>query len=263
MRWAASRRSSASVFIGPRIGKFTPDGKSNIVPPSNLPLASVGAFILWFGWFGFNSGSTLSATNGSIGHIAVTTMLSAAAGGAGCILFTMFRYKKADPPMVINGSLAGLVGITAGCAFVSDAAAMLIGLVCGIAMVLVTEMLENKGIDDPVGAFAVHGASGSLGTLAVGLFAMPSMTKDVGQEYAGLFYGGGWNLLGVQAFGLVVVSVWGFGLTWLSFLLIKRIMPVRVSKDEELIGLDVGIHGVPAYNQDHDFLDVDQLKTRG
>ena len=141
---------------------------------------------------------------------------------------------------------------------------MLIGLVCGIAMVLVTEMLENKGIDDPVGAFAVHGASGSLGTLAVGLFAMPSMTKGVGQEYAGLFYGGGWNLLwraGVRSrcrerLGLRADP-------GLSFLLIKRIMPVRVSKDEELIGLDVGIHGVPAYNQDHDFLDVDQLKTRG
>ncbi|SFI91982.1 ammonium transporter, Amt family [Paenibacillus sp. UNC496MF] len=253
---------AAAIFIGPRIGKFTPDGKSNIVPPSNLPLASVGAFILWFGWFGFNSGSTLSATNGSIGHIAVTTMLSAAAGGAGCILFTMFRYQKADPPMVINGSLAGLVGITAGCSFVSDGAAMLIGVVCGVAMVLVTELLEGKGVDDPVGAFAVHGVSGSLGTLAVGLFAMPSLTKGVGQEYAGLFYGGGWQLLGVQSLGLAVVCVWGFGLTWLSFLLIKRIMPVRVSKDEELIGLDVGIHGVPAYNQDHDFLDVERLTPR-
>src|SRR4029453_9428152 len=115
---------AAAIFIGPRIGKFSADGKVNIVPPSNLPLASVGAFILWFGWFGFNSGSTLSATNGSIGHIAITSMLSAAAGGATCILFTMFRYKKADPPMVINGSLAGLVGITAGCAFVSDIAAI-------------------------------------------------------------------------------------------------------------------------------------------
>ncbi|QHT60065.1 ammonium transporter [Paenibacillus lycopersici] len=253
---------AAAIFIGPRIGKFTPDGKSNIVPPSNLPLASVGAFILWFGWFGFNSGSTLSATNSAIGHIAITTMLSAAAGGAGCILFTMFRYKKADPPMVINGSLAGLVGITAGCSFVSDGAAMLIGVVCGVAMVLVTELLESKGIDDPVGAFAVHGVSGSLGTLAVGLFAIPSMTKGYGQEYAGLFYGGGWRLLGVQAAGLVTVIVWGFALTWLAFLLIKRFMPVRVSRDEELIGLDVGIHGVPAYNQDHDFLDVELLKPR-
>lgn len=252
---------AAAIFIGPRIGKFTPDGKSNIVPPSNLPLASVGAFILWFGWFGFNSGSTLSATNGSIGHIAVTTMLAAAAGGAACILFTMFRYKKADPPMVINGSLAGLVGITAGCSFVSDLAAILIGVVCGIAMVLATELLESKRVDDPVGAFAVHGISGSLGTLAVGLFAKPELTEGVGRGYSGLFYGGGWNLLGVQALGLVLIAVWGFALTWGALWLIKRFTPVRVSKDEELIGLDVGIHGVPAYNQDHDFLDLERLKA--
>ncbi|MGO4373529.1 ammonium transporter, partial [Paenibacillus sp. MCAF20] len=205
---------AAAIFIGPRIGKFMADGKVNIVPPSNLPLASVGAFILWFGWFGFNAGSTLSATNTAIGHIAVTTMLSAAAGGATCILFTMFRYKKADPPMVINGSLAGLVGITAGCAFVSDGAAIGIGAVCGIAMVLVTEWLEKKQIDDPVGAFAVHGISGSLGTIAVGLFAMPELTAGIGKGYYGLFYGGGWSLLGVQALGLVIVSVWGFVITW-------------------------------------------------
>ncbi|CAH1189969.1 Ammonium transporter [Paenibacillus plantiphilus] len=251
---------AAAIFIGPRIGKFTADGKSNIVPPSNLPLASVGAFILWFGWFGFNSGSTLSATNGSIGHIAVTTMLAAAAGGAACILFTMFRYKKADPPMVINGSLAGLVGITAGCAFVSDGIAIIIGAVCGIAMVLATEFLESKRIDDPVGAFAVHGVSGSLGALAVGLFAQPELTQGIGQGYYGLFYGGGWNLLGVQALGLAVISIWGFLLTWCALWLIKRVMPVRVSKDEELVGLDVGIHGVPAYNQEHDFLDLEKLK---
>ncbi|MDQ0115404.1 ammonium transporter [Paenibacillus harenae] len=252
---------AAAIFIGPRIGKFMADGKVNIVPPSNLPLASVGAFILWFGWFGFNAGSTLSATNTAIGHIAVTTMLSAAAGGATCILFTMFRYKKADPPMVINGSLAGLVGITAGCAFVSDGAAIGIGAVCGIAMVLVTEWLERKQIDDPVGAFAVHGISGSLGTLAVGLFAMPELTEGIGKGYYGLFYGGGWNLLGAQAIGLVIVSAWGFAITWGVLWLIRKIIPVRVSKDEELVGLDVGIHGVPAYSQEHDFLDVDKLKS--
>lgn len=252
---------AAAMFIGPRIGKFSADGKVNIVPPSNLPLASVGAFILWFGWFGFNAGSTLDATNGNIGHIAITTMLSAAAGGATCILFTMFRYKKADPPMVINGSLAGLVGITAGCAFVSDGAAIGIGAVSGIAMVLVTEWLERRQIDDPVGAFAVHGVSGSLGTLAVGLFALPELTEGIGKGYYGLFYGGGWSLLGVQALGLVTVSVWGFALTWGVLWLIRKIMPVRVSKDEELIGLDVGIHGVPAYSQEHDFLDYDRLRN--
>ncbi len=253
---------AAAMFIGPRIGKFSADGKVNIVPPSNLPLASVGAFILWFGWFGFNAGSTLSATNSSIGHIAIATMLSAAAGGASCILFTMFRYKKADPPMVINGSLAGLVGITAGCAFVSDGAAIGIGAVSGIAMVLATEWLESKQIDDPVGAFAVHGVSGSIGTLAVGLFALPELAGEVGKGYYGLFYGGGWSLLGVQALGLATVSVWGFALTWGTLWLIRKVMPVRVSKDEELIGLDVGIHGVPAYSQEHDFLDLDRITNR-
>ncbi|MFF2480701.1 ammonium transporter [Paenibacillus sp. NPDC058071] len=251
---------AAAMFIGPRIGKFGADGKVNIVPPSNLPLASVGAFILWFGWFGFNAGSTLSATHTGIGHIAVTTMLSAAAGGATCILFTMFRYKKADPPMVINGSLAGLVGITAGCAFVSDGAAILIGAVSGIAMVLATEALEGKRIDDPVGAFAVHGVSGSIGTIAVGLFAKPELSAGVGKGYYGLFYGGGWNLLGVQALGLLTVAVWGFFVTLAVLWLIRRVMPVRVSKDEELVGLDVGIHGVPAYSSDTDFIDMESMK---
>ncbi|CAI6046821.1 ammonium transporter [Cohnella sp. JJ-181] len=246
---------AAALFLGPRIGRFGEDGRTNIVPPSNLPLASVGAFILWFGWFGFNSGSTLSATNPNIGHIAVTTMLASAAGCAACILFTILRYQKADPPTVINGALAGLVGITAGCAFVSDGAAILIGAVSGIAMVLATEWLEARRVDDPVGAFAVHGVCGSLGTLAVGLFATPDLAAN-----AGLFYGGGWRLLGVQALGLAVVAVWGFALTWGSLKLIKAWRPVRVSRDEELVGLDVGIHGVPAYSQEHDFLDIERLR---
>lgn len=249
---------AAAIIIGPRIGKFSADGKANIVPPSNLPLASVGAFILWFGWFGFNSGSTLSATNTSIGHIAVTTMLSAAAGCATCILFTMFRYRKADPPMVINGALAGLVGITAGCAFVSDIAAICIGAICGIAMVYATEILESKQIDDPVGAFPVHGISGSIGTLAVGLCAKPDAIRE---GTAGLFYGGGFHLFGVQALGLVTVCVWGFIITWVGLKLIKAIVPLRVSRDEELVGLDVGSHGVPAYSQEEGFLDLQHLKN--
>ncbi|TXK85591.1 ammonium transporter [Paenibacillus sp. N3.4] len=250
---------AAAMMIGPRIGKFSPDGTANIVPPSNLPLASVGAFILWFGWFGFNSGSTLSATNMSIGHIAVTTMLAAAAGSATCILFTMMRYRKADPPMVINGALAGLVGITAGCAFVSDVAAIIIGATCGIAMVYATEMLEARRIDDPVGAFPVHGISGSIGTLAVGLFAQPDSIK---KGTSGLFYGGGFELLGVQALGLVTVCVWGFIITWGCMKLINYLVPIRVSRDEELVGLDVGIHGVPAYSQEDGFIDLEQLKRR-
>jgi Amt family ammonium transporter len=247
---------AAALFLGPRIGRYGEDGKVNIVPPSNLPLASVGAFILWFGWFGFNSGSTLSATNPGIGHIAVTTMLASAAGCAACILFTILRYRKADPPMVINGALAGLVGITAGCAYVSDGAAILIGAVSGVVMVLVSEWLEKRKVDDPVGAFAVHGVSGSVGTLAVGLFAQPGSAA-----HSGLFYGGGWELLGVQALGLAVVAVWGFALTWLTLKLIGMWRPVRVTSDEERIGLDVSIHGVPAYSQERDFIDVDKLRS--
>lgn len=247
---------AAALFIGPRIGRFGGEGKTNIVSPSNLPLASVGAFILWFGWFGFNSGSTLSATNENIGHIAVTTMLASAAGCAASIMFTMLRYQKADPPMAINGALAGLVGITAGCAFVSDEASILIGAVSGIVMVLASEWLERRRVDDPVGAFAVHGVSGSIGTLAVGLFALPGTAA-----HAGLFHGGGFYLLGVQALGLGVVAVWGFALTWGTLKLIQLFKPVRVTRDEELIGLDVGIHGVPAYSQDHDFLDIDKLRN--
>jgi Amt family ammonium transporter len=126
-------------------------------------------------------------------------------------------------------------------------------------MVLVTEFMERKQIDDPVGAFAVHGISGSIGTLAVGLCAIPALTKGSGQGYYGLLYGGGWKLLGAQALGLVVIAFWGFVLTWGVLWLIRRIMPVRVSKDEELIGLDVGIHGVPAYSQESDFIDVDHI----
>ncbi|CAM3837361.1 ammonium transporter [Cohnella lubricantis] len=246
---------AAAMYLGPRIGRYGEDGKVRIVPPSNLPLASVGAFVLWFGWFGFNSGSTLSATNAGIGHIAVTTMLAAAAGCAACILFTMLRYRKADPPMVINGALAGLVGITAGCSVVSDGAAILIGAVSGVSMVLVSEWLEKRRVDDPVGAFAVHGVSGSIGTLAVGLFALPGASA-----HSGLFYDGGLRLFGVQALGLAVVAVWGFALTWVTLRLISLWKSVRVSADEERVGLDVSIHGVPAYSQERDFIDVDKLR---
>ncbi len=247
---------AAAIVLGPRIGKFTADGRANVVPPSNLPLASVGAFILWFGWFGFNAGSTLSATNTSIGHIAVTTMLAAAAGSAVAIIFTSIRYKKADPPMVINGALAGLVGITAGCAFVSSEIAILIGVICSICMVLATEWLESKGIDDPVGAFPVHGVSGSIGTLCVGLFAQKDL---LGRDYGGLLEDGNFYLLGVQALGLVLICVWGFVLSYGTFKLISKFIPIRVSRDEEMIGLDVGVHGVPAYSEAGSFIDVVEL----
>ncbi|WP_085520662.1 ammonium transporter [Tuberibacillus sp. Marseille-P3662] len=238
---------AAAIFIGPRKGKFTPWGTSTIALPSNLPLASVGAFLLWFGWFGFNAGSTLSATDPKIGHIAIVTMLSASAGGAVTFLYTLFRYHRADAPSVINGSLAGLVGITAGCAFVSDAAAILIGGVSGLLMIAGSNWLESKRIDDPVGAFPVHAISGILGTIAVGLFSKNN----------GLFTQGNWDLLGVQVLGLIVICVWGFVLTWGGLYMIKCWIPVRATEEEEEVGLDISYHGIVAAYQDHDFIAYD------
>lgn len=237
---------AAAILIGPRKGKFSPDGTSVIALPSNLPLASVGAFLLWFGWFGFNAGSTLAATDVRIGHIAIVTMLSAAAGGAAALLYTLFRYGRSDAPSVINGSLAGLVGITAGCAFVSDRAAILIGAVAGLLMIAATNWLEARKIDDPVGAFPVHAVSGIWGTIAVGLFAAEG----------GLFNGGGWGLLGVQVLGLLVLCIWGFSMTWLSIKLINRFVPVRATVEEEEVGLDISYHGIMATHTSPEFVEV-------
>ncbi|HET7579471.1 MAG TPA: ammonium transporter [Bacillales bacterium] len=239
---------AATIFIGPRKGKFSPSGASTIALPSNLPLASVGTFLLWFGWFGFNAGSTLSATDGRIGHIAVATMLSASSGGAATMLYTLFRYKRSDAPAVINGSLAGLVGITAGCAYVSDPIAILIGAVSGLLMLFGTGWLESRQIDDPVGAFPVHGLSGMWGILAVGLFS----------SEGGLFYSGNWHLLGVQLLGLCVLCVWGFGLTWIGLKIIQLRIPVRATEDEEEVGLDISYHGMIAAYQEREFINYEE-----
>lgn len=238
---------AAALFIGPRKGKFAARGASTIALPSNLPLASVGAFLLWFGWFGFNAGSTLSATDARIGHIALVTMLSAASGGAATLIYTLFRYQRSDAASVINGSLAGLVGITAGCAFVSDPLAILIGAVSGLLMIAATNWLESRRIDDPVGAFPVHAVSGMWGTVAVGLFA----------KSGGLLTGGGWHLIGVQLLGLVVLCAWGFLLTWIGLTLIQRMIPVRSSEEEEEIGLDISYHGIPAAYREREFIEFE------
>ncbi|PLS02893.1 ammonium transporter [Neobacillus cucumis] len=238
---------AAAILIGPRKGKFMPNNTSSIALPSNLPLASVGAFLLWFGWFGFNAGSTLTATDVRIGHIAIVTMLSAAAGGAATLIYTLFRYGRSDAPSVINGSLAGLVGITAGCAFVSDRAAILIGIVSGLFMMAATNWLEAKRIDDPVGAFPVHAVSGIWGTIAVGLFASDG----------GLLTGGGWHLLGIQLLGLTVLCIWGFVLTWFALKLINKWVPIRSTDEEEEVGLDVSYHGIMAIHTSPEFINVD------
>lgn len=229
---------AAVLVLGPRTGKFNKDGSVNFLPPHNLHLAFLGTFILWFGWFGFNAGSSLSGLDMNIGRIVVTTNLAAAAGGTVAALFTMFRYGKADPSMMMNGSLAGLVGITAGTAFVSPGSAVIIGSVAGVLVVLAVNFFDRRLVDDPVGAIAVHGVNGVWGILAVGLFA----------EKGGLFFGGGIHLLAVQLLGVTVISLWAFSMTYAIFTILKKTVGIRASLEEEMDGLDISEHGISAYS---------------
>lgn len=229
---------AGAIVLGPRIGKYAPDGTVKAIPGHNLPLAALGVFILWFGWFGFNPGST-TAGDGFIGYIAVTTNLAAAAGAVVAMVVSWAVFKKADGSMALNGALAGLVGITAGCDCVSPMGAIMIGLVAG-ALVVFSVIFIDKilKIDDPVGAVSVHGVCGLWGTLAVGLF----------HTDAGLFYGGGIKQFGVQALGAGAAFLWAFGIGLVMFIIIKSTIGLRVSKEEELKGLDVGEHGMEAYS---------------
>lgn len=231
--------------VGPRKNRFNRDGSANVFAPSNIPLASAGAFILWFGWFGFNAGSTLDAFSTDLSSIALNTFLAAASGGMAAIVFSMYRFKVADPSMTMNGSLAGLVAVTAGCAYVNTYAAVLIGLAAGVLVILATGWVDNLRIDDPVGAVAVHGFGGVLGTLSVGLFD----TKQ------GLFTTGHAHLLFVQLLGVVAICIWGFGGAWLFAQLLKVTIGMRVGAAEEEDGLDVVAHGIPAYNELERFSD--------
>lgn len=232
--WAAL---AGAILVGPRIGKYNPDGSRNTIPGHNLMVAALGVFILWFGWFGFNPGSTLSGLNLSIALIAVNTNLAAAAGGLAALFTAWAIYRRADVGMTLNGVLAGLVGITAGCAFVNHYGAVLIGLISGVAVVLAVEILERLHVDDPVGAIAVHAGAGVVGTLLVGLFDVET----------GLLYGGGWQQLGVQLLGVVSAFLWTFATAYILFAILKATVGLRVSPEDEERGLDLGEHGTPAY----------------
>jgi len=227
-----------AAILGPRKGRYT-DGSVNVFAPSNIPLASAGVFILWFGWFGFNAGSTLNAGDAMLSDIALNTMLGAAAGGASSMLFTMFRFGKTDPSMVMNGALSGLVAITAGCAFVSQWHSVLIGAVAGLIVIWATLLIDRWKIDDPVGAVAVHGFNGAFGTLAVGLF----------DAQAGFLTTGGAELLLTQALGIVAIAVWGFAGGSAIAYIAKATVGLRATTAEEEEGLDMAYHGIPAYNE--------------
>ena len=230
----------AAVWVlGPRTGRFNKDGSANVMPGHNLPLAALGAFILWFGWFGFNPGSTLSGLDTNIARIAVNTNLAAAAGGMAATLLTLFRYGKADPSMAINGALGGLVAITAGCAYVEPISSMVIGAIAGVLIIAAVPFFDSLRADDPVGAIAVHGVCGTFGTVAVGIFA----------EKGGLLYGGGTDLLFIQLLGVLAVSLGGFGSTYAAFSALKAICGIRVSAEDEHEGLDLSEHGITAYSE--------------
>jgi len=243
---------AGAIVLGPRIGKYGPDRRPRAILGHSLPLAALGVFILWFGWFGFNAGST-TAGDGSIGRIALTTNISAAAGAVLAMGFAWLIFKKPDASMSLNGALAGLVAITAGCATVTLLGALAIGSIAGVVVVASVIFIDRVlRVDDPVGAVSVHGVCGVWGTLATGLFN----TVDAGSGAsvagqagaAGLFYGGGPAQLGTQMIGIAACFAWAFGLGMALFLDIKYTIGLRVSRDEELRGLDIGEHGMEAYS---------------
>lgn len=240
--WAAL---AGAIALGPRFGKYGPNGKINVIPGHSLSLALIGTFILWLGWFGFNPGSTMAADPRLIAHICVTTNMAAATGILGATLVSWVLLKKPDFGMTLNGCLAGLVAITAPCAFVSVESSAIIGLVAGILVVLAVIFFDRIRVDDPVGAVSVHMVNGVWGTFAVGLFAQDWVSPNTTGN--GFFFGGGTNLLIHQLIGIGAVAVYTFSVALIFWYLIKLILGIRVSLQEEIQGLDIGEHGNSAY----------------
>ena len=240
--WAAL---AGILVLGPRFGKYGPGGKINPIPGHNMPIATIGLFVLWIGWFGFNPGSTMAANPDSISHILMTTNTSAIAAVLTSTAASWILMGKPDLGMTINGCLAGLVAVTAPCAFVSVTSALIIGAIAGIIVVIAVRFFDKIKIDDPVGATSVHLVCGVLGTLFVGLFSQSSISGIEGTD--GLFFGGGWGMLGVQALGVVSVAGFVFAGALIVWLLIKLVLGIRVSLKEEIEGLDIGEHGNQAY----------------
>ena len=236
--WAAL---VAAFLVGPRLGKYT-NGKSNAIQGHNLLIGALGIFILWLGWFGFNAGSQLAISGdnaNAVAGIVITTNLAAAAAAIAAMFVSWGLYGKPDISMTLNGALAGLVAITAGCAAVSPMGSVIIGLIAGVVIVFSIEFIDKKlKIDDPVGAVSVHGVCGALGTLLVGVFATDG----------GLLYGGGFHQLGVQAIGVLAIGAWAIATSFIVLYILKKTIGLRVSKEEEVDGLDIHEHKANVYN---------------
>ncbi len=236
-------------ILGPRVGKYDPNGKPRAIPGHSLPLAALGVFILWFCWFGFNGGSTVSAEGDSVlagmGRIFVTTNMAAAASTVTVMLVTWIRFKKPDVSMTLNGALAGLVAITAGTDLVTPVGAFAIGVIAGLLVVFGIEFIDKVlKIDDPVGAIGVHGLCGAAGTVLVGLFSAAEYSYAGGTMPKGLLYGGGFKLLGVELLGVISVAAWVAGTMTIVFLIIRKVIGLRATREEEITGLDVSEHGL-------------------
>lgn len=232
-----------AAILGPRLGKYGKDGKSKAIPGHNLTLACLGVFILWFGWFGFNPGSQLAAAGYGdqtvISHVFLTTNLAACTGGFLALIVSWIKYGKPSLSLTLNGILAGLVGVTAGCDLISPMGAALIGAICGTVMIFAVEFIEHRlKNDDPVGASSVHGVCGSLGTILTGLFAVEG----------GTFYGGGFGFLGAQIFGVIIVGGWAALMGYIIFKVLDKVHGLRVPARIEEEGLDIYEHGESAYN---------------
>ncbi len=240
--WAAL---AGILVLGPRFGKYSKDGKINPIPGHNMSIATIGVFVLWLGWFGFNPGSTMAADPLAISHVLMTTNTAAIAATLSSTLISWIVLGKPDLGMTLNGCLAGLVAITAPCAFVSVGSSLLIGAIAGVLVVLAVIGFDRVKIDDPVGALSVHLVNGIFGTLAVGLFAQDRITGVATGN--GLFFGGGVKLLGAQLLGILVPAVFVFAISYLAWTVIKVTVGIRVSLQEEIEGLDIGEHGNSAY----------------
>ncbi|UFJ62798.1 ammonium transporter [Brevibacillus sedimenti] len=237
----------ATILLKPRLGKYNKDGSSNLIPGHNQVYTTLGVIILWIGWFGFNAGSAFGSVSGLFGHVALTTNLAAASGAVAALVIAWAVTGKADIPSMLNGVLAALVAITASCAFVEPWAAIAIGSVAGILTFYTAIWFDRMGIDDPIYAFSVHGIAGIWGTLSNGFFAAPALVEKVGVGMPGLFYGGGFHQLGVQALGVFAALVYVLVASYVILAIMKKTMGLRVTEEEEVMGLDLSEHGGYGY----------------
>jgi len=241
---------AGALLLGPRLGRFGADGRSNAIPGHNMAFTTLGVIILWFGWFGFNAGSTLSVQFGGLGffaYVAVNTNLAAAAGVIGAVVTSWAVMKKPDLSMMLNGAIAGLVAITAACAFVAPWGALVIGGGAGAIVVLGSLLVQRVRIDDPVGAIAAHGMAGVWGTLALGFLTVPSLAERLATGQGGLLYTGSAAQLGTQALGLLAVGVFTFGASFLVLWAMKATFGIRTDAEAEAVGLDLSEHGMWGY----------------